>query len=797
MKKIIRLIFINFFVLGFCFAQNTPVYQVGTGLNPGFGCVGAQSLVAQDIKFEDSDISEAFSIVATSGNQSILPDANINAYFTGLTGSIFTFNIEAQSLIAGTTDINFTIIGNESLSGNTSFTVVFNDPPAVTFTSPSLTLCSSLNELNINDFVSSVGGDWSISVLEENLPNGIFIPSEYPGLTFSSAYSFEYDYSENGCSVTAILPFTYFEGPAVSLTTSAVSTCGIFDGAVDAIVTSPNGGDQYLWSTGESGTASIANLAVGEYVFYMNDAVGCKLESTFSISNNGIVPVVSITDVNCAGENTGMIDVSSISGLTAPISYNWSSGHSSNQATNLYAGTYILQAVDVNNCQVTISYTVSENEQIKSESNSIALPTCSNSDGGIALTGLSGGVPPYNVSWSNGMLGAVIIGLPSGYYLATVTDQKGCQITVPNSLNDQSLNYIFGTVTPASCGNTSGAIDVTSYIDGGTSLQSYLWSSGGVNEDAINLASGEYWCVMTTTDGCKSISNWTLTSDAPQIQPICVVTVDSTTSTNLVVWEPVETIGISHYNIYRETSIQDEFVLIDTVQFSNFSIFNDVIASPIDRSWRYKITAENNCGQESVLSAPHRTIHLQMTDAGVNQTKVVWTPYEGQDFTEYIIFRKENGLWTQIATVPSSQLFYLDNIDFSTPNLDYLVEFETTERCSPSLLKVNDFNSSRSNRERGSFSVGEGTGDSNNELLEAYLSSISMYPNPFTHELTLIQGEANVSLVKIYDLTGLLVSSFELNQKTQKVNLEKLDKGIYFVQISYFGISKICKINKI
>jgi hypothetical protein len=48
---------------------------------------------------------------------------------------------------------------------------------------------------------------------------------------------------------------------------------------------------------------------------------------------------------------------------------------------------------------------------------------------------VTGGSPPYLVTWSNGMNGNNITGLATGNYTATITDANGCQATTAVEVN--------------------------------------------------------------------------------------------------------------------------------------------------------------------------------------------------------------------------------------------------------------------------------------------------------------------------------------------------------------------------
>ncbi len=62
--------------------------------------------------------------------------------------------------------------------------------------------------------------------------------------------------------------------------------------------------------------------------------------------------------------------------------------------------------------------------------------------------------------------------------------------------------------------------------------------------------------------------------------------------------------------MYKETSQSGLYYLIGTTDSDSLSFYHDVYSDPQIRSWRYKISAVDNCGNESNLSDEHKTIHL-------------------------------------------------------------------------------------------------------------------------------------------------------------------------------------------
>ncbi|MEA1886326.1 MAG: gliding motility-associated C-terminal domain-containing protein [Bacteroidota bacterium] len=140
---------------------------------------------------------------------------------------------------------------------------------------------------------------------------------------------------------------------------------GFSDGAID--ITPSDGASSYtfLWSPGGQTTEDISGLTAGNYTVDVTDALGCVTQETFNVSEPGeIVVDYLVTDVECAGDTDGAIDIS-VSGGTAPYTYTWSttngSGLSPNDEdqTGLTDGTYTVLIDDVNGCSITEDIVVS------------------------------------------------------------------------------------------------------------------------------------------------------------------------------------------------------------------------------------------------------------------------------------------------------------------------------------------------------------------------------------------------------------------------------------------------------
>lgn len=141
----------------------------------------------------------------------------------------------------------------------------------------------------------------------------------------------------------------------------------------------------------------------------------------------------------------------------------------------------------------------------------------------ISLTP-SGGLPPYQMIWSDGSVGSVVAQLSAGTYQLTLTDEGGCEsitefaIQQPNPI-DLAAN-IQNILCPA--GN-DGQIAVLP--SGGTPPYTYLWSDGSQKSELTALSAGQYQLTLTDDHLCAltfefSLSSpqvWVLVTDSTQL----------------------------------------------------------------------------------------------------------------------------------------------------------------------------------------------------------------------------------------------------------------------------------------
>ncbi len=152
-----------------------------------------------------------------------------------------------------------------------------------------------------------------------------------------------------------------------STPTSAANVC---DGSVSATAVGGTPPYTYQWANigGIITTNVLANLCIGTYSVTVVDANGCSGSSgaTVVVDSNALNPCFgfngNITSTNTS--NSTACDGAaalSINGGTNPYSIQWSNGSTSQNLSNLCAGTYTVTVYDNNQCQFTSSCTIGNN----------------------------------------------------------------------------------------------------------------------------------------------------------------------------------------------------------------------------------------------------------------------------------------------------------------------------------------------------------------------------------------------------------------------------------------------------
>ena len=141
------------------------------------------------------------------------------------------------------------------------------------------------------------------------------------------------------------------------------------------------------------------------------------------------------TDCSCNGGSDGSIAVSTTGG-TAPYSYEWDNGLSTDSVHNdLPAGTYSVTVTDNDNNTDSQSITINEPSAISITFSTVDVSCYGGNTGSIDLS-VTGGTPGYTYNWDSGESTEDLSDLFSQGYSVTVTDANNCIQTEMININE-------------------------------------------------------------------------------------------------------------------------------------------------------------------------------------------------------------------------------------------------------------------------------------------------------------------------------------------------------------------------
>jgi gliding motility-associated-like protein len=313
-----------------------------------------------------------------------------------------------------------------------------------------------------------------------------------------------------------------------------ISCSGGNNGYVSASVTGGTPGYVFRWNNLQTGPID-SGLTAGNYNLTVTDTNLCTVTQSFLLTQpDPLVSAPVSQSAKCFSSTDGSIDANP-SGGTAPYTFAWSNGATTQVDGNLALGSYSCTIEDALGCMLTISDSVGQPSQIHVTDSATAVK-CVGQYSGTAFVFPTGGVPPYDYSATQDSVNfinatnGILEGLDTGYYNIRVTDSVGCIV--------QTSVYI----KPATPDSFSTQVDSTlcygpEYSDGAALVTPYTTQNGPytylldgyILQDTgyfQKLSAGLHTIIATNANGCMD----TLTVVVPQPLPIVIdITPDNVT----------------------------------------------------------------------------------------------------------------------------------------------------------------------------------------------------------------------------------------------------------------------------
>lgn len=594
----------------------------------------------------------------------------------------------------------------------------------------------------------------------------------------------------NLCQGTYILNYTDFIGaqsdtfsiglsPCYGFTTlintTSSNTINPCNGTAEVIT---NGGTApyiYNWFIPQYGnivttTNLIDSLCGGWISVSVIDANGCYTSATATINDlcSSFYTTTSTTNAsigNCDG-SAMVIPV----GGTAPYSYNWTNGATTDSISDLCIGSYGIQVTDANGCTdsnyLQVIDLCSGIYVVAAGTANLDSLNCS----GTVYVSVQGGTSPFSYNWNNGSTTISQDSLCNGMYTVIVTDANGCtnssQFQVIDSVAGQCTFFV--ALTPTAVTNPvlcNGNIYSSPY---GLAPYSYSWSNGSTSDHLYNVCSGQYNVTITDSNGCigygsvwlvdslpngsTGLTGWVYTTDE-SISGAC----DGTATFYVNGGNPPYLFNGSASNYINNLCAGDyEILVTDSLGDSLYLTY--LIADPGNIIYNYPYADSTildslfsglveNC--EIDYNSINAAYIYNASLAGYDSVTVTWAIFDtnGVNYiTQTYYFGGGNGVYSLSLSVYCPQ------------------------KSMGQYLKVFD-----------QLYISDVLG-----LLETEEQSFTVYPNPFDETLTIQLDQSGDYSIRIIDLTGRTILQTEMqSQKTIEIHgLSDFSKGEYLLYIS-------------
>lgn len=409
--------------------------------------------------------------------------------------------------------------------------------------------------------------------------------------------------SPSGCSTETSVTITQPDQIVFPAPETRNVTCfGLATGQA-AILSGPQG-ITYTWSSGSIGPFAV-NLQAGPgWVF---GSVGvCKSDTIFF--DIGTFPPLTIdqsktlvVNPTCFGDDNGSVTIEATGGTGLGYVYSWLDGVPGPTRNNISAGAYIINISDSNNCTQSDTFYLTQPDKLEAflDRNRTIELDCNNQDRGkIALLTTGGNPGIKTISWQSGVItdGGVAVGLSSGTYCATITDNFGCLDTFCYTMV-ASLPLVGELNIPEEplCNGGQTCISVKS-LTGGTGNKYTFQINNGIRYPLDSCAivfAGNYSINLIDSAGCFITTSLVINQPDPIIvdagpdqevqlgleSSVINVFVDSPAGVDTLIWSPLSSVSCLTLDCMSITvSPTETTTYVVTVTDNNGCIATDDIA---------------------------------------------------------------------------------------------------------------------------------------------------------------------------------------------------------------------------
>jgi gliding motility-associated-like protein len=297
--------------------------------------------------------------------------------------------------------------------------------------------CYGANNASITLVIS--GGDAPYTAQWSNLATGTFQDNLSAGL-----YTITVTDASN-CS--KIISVNIPEAPVFTVDPvfNQITCHGANDGSISLNLTGGIAPVTLTWSDGSTAGTTRNNLGPGTYTATILDGTPCQIVRTFIIVEpQALTITANLTHAtDCEDTQSGAINVHT-SGGTPPYTYIWANGATTEDLTNITSGNYAVTVTDANGCSNSGQFAIIRQQPLAlNVTHNVSFNCDTQNVFQLNVATASGGVPPYQYSWSTGMpsgvFGQIMSTDDNGTVICTATDATGCTVNYTFEVETERL----------------------------------------------------------------------------------------------------------------------------------------------------------------------------------------------------------------------------------------------------------------------------------------------------------------------------------------------------------------------
>ncbi|MCY1721147.1 Ig-like domain-containing protein [Prolixibacteraceae bacterium Z1-6] len=187
--------------------------------------------------------------------------------------------------------------------------------------------------------------------------------------------------------------------------------------------------EEYTWTEGTGLTYTVSD----DYLFTLDAGAACADSAWLHLVISNPVIEAGSVDVLCNGDSTGFIDLT-VSGGIGQVSFLWNTGDTTQNLSDLPAGTYSVTVTDSLGCTKTLDVEIIQPTEILITLDVLTDVLVAGESTGSIEVSVGGGTPGagYSYQWTDGSGNIVgtdedLFDVPAGTYTLAVTDANECK----------------------------------------------------------------------------------------------------------------------------------------------------------------------------------------------------------------------------------------------------------------------------------------------------------------------------------------------------------------------------------